>query len=260
MVHSHIEMGAGKISGTMKDVLCSLLYKLPDSFITISNEVANDLRNRCNVRVRVVENFTQRRGLGNLEDAPPLYTEKEYYKLILPGRLLNKQKGQLDLVKALKIVRDKTSHNFVCYIVGDGPDKNLIYTEIENLNLNENIFMLGNRNDLLSIMYECDLVVLPSIFEGVPLVLLEAAILDKDVIASDIIGFKNYLSRNDVFIPNSPNSLAKKIISKLQKNTIKAKYNASLKYLISRDEKLFTHDFCEALNELSLDFFKEKNK
>jgi len=164
------------------------------------------------------------------------------------------------LVKALKIVSEKTSKQIVCYIVGDGPDKDLINTEITKLCLNQNIFMLGNRSDLLSIMYECDLVVLPSIFEGVPLVLLEAAILGKDIIASDIIGFKEYLSGNDVFSPSNPDSLADKIISKLQKPTIRAVYSKSLQYLISRNEKLFTDDFRKALNALSSGLFIEENK
>lgn len=260
MVHSHVEMGSGKFSGAMKGLLCSILYKLPDSFITISNEVAIELRGNCKAEIKVVENFAQQRDLEHIKEPPALLDDKEYYKLILPGRLLNKQKGQLDLVKALKIVSEKTSQKIVCYIVGDGPDKDLINTEIYKLCLNQNIFMLGNRSDLLSIMYECDLVVLPSIFEGVPLVLLEAAILGKDIIASDIIGFKEYLSGNDVFSPSNPDSLADKIISKLQKPTIRAVYSKSLQYLISRNEKLFTDDFRKALSALSSGLFIEENK
>lgn len=251
MVHSHIEMGSGKLSGTIKDLLCSPLYRLPDSFITISNEVAIELRENCSATIKVVENFAQRKPLVKVEDVPPLFYDKSYYKLILPGRLLNKQKGQLDLVRALKIVSKKTPQNILCYIVGDGPDDSLINNKIKNLDLSHNIFMLGNRSDLLSIMYECDLVVLPSLFEGVPLVLLEAAILDKDIIASDIIGFKNYISTNDVFLPNNPDSLANKIILKLRKDATKSIYNENLERLLSRNEDIFTTDFCKVLNELS---------
>lgn len=251
MVHSHIEMGSKKLSGSIKDLLCSLLYRLPDSFITISNDVATELCESCNVPIKVVENFTQRKPLGKVENPPPLFHDKGYYKLILPGRLLNKQKGQLDLIRALKIVSQRTPAKIICYIVGEGPDKDIINSEIINLNLDKKVFMLGNRNDLLSIMCECNLVVLPSKFEGVPLVLLEAAMLDKDIIASDIIGFKGYLSTNDVFLPNNSESLANKIILKLQKDAVKVIYNKNLDYLISRDEKVFTADFCRTLNELS---------
>ncbi|WP_374707577.1 glycosyltransferase [Escherichia coli] len=40
---------------------------------------------------------------------------------------------------------------------------------IKRYKLSETIHLLGNRNDLVSIMDGCDLVVLPSRFEGVPL-------------------------------------------------------------------------------------------
>ncbi len=251
MVHDHAEMGSIGIGAKIKDILCIPLYKLPNSYITISAEVARDLAKKTNAEIKVVENFVSHRKLVKLDNPPPFIYDESYYKLIIPGRLLNKQKGQLDLIKAVKELDAHDIRRIICYIVGDGPDKGIITSAIKENNLNDNIYVLGNRNDLPSIMNECDLVVLPSRFEGVPLVLLEAAVLEKDIIASDIVGFNNYLSVSDVFEPNSPSAISKKILSKIKGDSPKAKYTKSLKNLISRDHEMFKSDFSSALNSLS---------
>ncbi len=251
MVHDHKEMGDDGIGSILKDFLCIPLYKLPNSFITISAEVAEDLAKKCNVEIKIVENFVTHRTIEKLLSPPPHIYDDNFYKLIIPGRLLNKQKGQIDLIKAIKELDEENLSKVICYIVGDGPDKDTIYEAIEEHKLNKNIFVLGNRSDLPGIMSECDLVVLPSRFEGVPLVLLEAATLNKDIIASDIVGFNNYLSESDVFKPKSPSDISRKIISKMQGDTPKTQYKNSLKVLISRDHEMFKVDFCGALKSLS---------
>lgn len=251
MVHNHVEMEPEKLSSKIKDILCFPLYKLPNSFITISEEVADELMVKCNVQVKVVENFSQRKLATKIINAPLHFYDKSYYKILLPGRLLNKQKGQLDLIKAISTLDNKLKGRMVCYIVGDGPDKDLIQNKINELDLNDTVFVLGNRTDLLSLMEGSDLIVLPSIFEGVPLVLLEAALLNKDIIASDIVGFKNYLSKDDVFPPKDPESLANKIASKMQDITIKAKYSNDLEQLLLRNDEIFKADFYKALDDLS---------
>lgn len=248
MVHSHREMGGDSLVSTIKDFLCKPLYHLPDSYITISDAVKQELSKKCNVYIHVVENFIQQQQINQINEPPPLFDEDGYFKIVVPGRLQNKQKGQLDFINAFDRIRDKINKPVVCYFVGNGPDFDLLQNKVENTKLNNIIFLLGNRNDLLNIMMGSNLVVLPSRFEGVPLVLLEAASLNATILASNIIGFNNYLPAECLFETRDIDSLASKLIEKINnKNATMIEYNKSLIDLIRRNKKEFTDDFYNAL-------------
>ncbi|HHT5712943.1 TPA: glycosyltransferase [Raoultella ornithinolytica] len=251
MVHSHSQMEQKSTSTIIKDLLCAPLYKLPDSFITISDAVARDLTKKSTANVLVVENFIDKKNFKQIDNIPPSFNAKDIFKILLPGRLLNKQKGQLDFIEAIKYLINDNLQGIVCYIVGDGPDKSIISERINQYKLNGIIHLLGNRNDLVSIMDGCDLVVLPSKFEGVPLVLLEAAMLRKQIIASDIVGFNDYLYDGCLFEPSNPVSLANKIKEFLNSDVNDTKYKATLNNVLTRDENRFKNDFIAALKKLS---------
>ncbi|EMO8771104.1 glycosyltransferase [Klebsiella variicola] len=251
MVHYHFQMEQRSISTIIKDMLCVPLYKLPNSFITISNAVANDLKKKTSANVLVVENFIDKKNYQEIDNPPPSFNEKNVIKIVLPGRLLNKQKGQLDFVEAINYLKNENCKDIVCYIVGEGPDKKIINEHIKRYKLSETIHLLGNRNDLVSIMDGCDLVVLPSRFEGVPLVLLEAALLQKHIIASDIVGFNDYLHAECLFKPSNPISLANKIKEYIKSDGKPTYYKATLSNVLMRNENQFKNDFITALKKLS---------
>lgn len=61
-----------------------------------------------------------------------------------------------------------------CILVGEGELRPIIEEKIKNLGLENNIYLLGIRNDVDKILKEIDLFILPSNYEGLGLVLLEA--------------------------------------------------------------------------------------
>ena len=250
MVHSHREMGGESIVNKIKDSLCKPLYHLPDSFITISHSVKNELTKKCNVPISVVENFVQQKKKSIMKLEPPFFTDPSIYKILIPGRLLNKQKGQLDFINVFKEIKNKVNKKAVCYIVGDGPDYSMFDNEIGKEKLKGSIFLLGNRDDLLNIMAGSDLVVLPSRFEGVPLVLLEAASLNANVLASDIIGFNDYLPQCNLFVAKNLESLKTKTIEKINNPDSTGQYRKELIELIQRRECDFTNDYYIAISLL----------
>lgn len=69
-------------------------------------------------------------------------------------------------------------------IVGDGEQKDVIVAEIERLGLNGKVTMLGRRTDILSIMASLDVFVMTSLSEGLPNVLLEAALVGTPVVST----------------------------------------------------------------------------
>ena len=69
-------------------------------------------------------------------------------------------------------------------IVGDGPLRDQLEKASQTYHLDGRVRFLGHREDVPNLMAACDLVVLPSAFEGLPNVLLEAMRLRKPVVAT----------------------------------------------------------------------------
>lgn len=76
----------------------------------------------------------------------------------------------IDLMSNLVRINPK----FKCILVGDGDLRDIIEEKVKNLNLENNIYLLGIRDDVNNILKEIDIFILPSTYEGLGLVLLEA--------------------------------------------------------------------------------------
>lgn len=72
------------------------------------------------------------------------------------------------------------------YILGEGPLRNSLNKLINSLKLSDNVFLMGQKRNPFYIMKECDLFVLPSLYEGQSMVLLEALTIGINIMASKI--------------------------------------------------------------------------
>ncbi|MFC3169088.1 glycosyltransferase [Paracoccus fontiphilus] len=73
-------------------------------------------------------------------------------------------------------------------LVGEGPGMARLRRWADRLGLTGSIRFLGRRDDVPALMAGADLLVLPSGFEGLPLVLLEAMSIGLPVVATDVTG------------------------------------------------------------------------
>ena len=78
-------------------------------------------------------------------------------------------------------------------LIGEGKLKSEISKKISDNDLQENIFLLGKRNDVLKLMPLCKAFLLPSHIEGLPGVILEAMFSKIPVIAYDVGGVSEVL-------------------------------------------------------------------
>ena len=76
----------------------------------------------------------------------------------------------------------------VLLLVGEGPEEDRMRRRAARLGLADRVRFLGRRDDVPALMTEADLLVLPSAFEGLPLVVLEAMAAGLPVVASRIGG------------------------------------------------------------------------
>lgn len=90
------------------------------------------------------------------------------------GRL-HFQKNQNFLLDIFYEIRKK-NHNTVLWLIGDGEDKAKLQEKVKSLELEQYVKFMGNRSDIHKLLQAMDLFVLPSIFEGFGIALLEAQV------------------------------------------------------------------------------------
>jgi glycosyltransferase involved in cell wall biosynthesis len=102
--------------------------------------------------------------------------------VVFAGRLAP-QKGVADLIAALDLLQHVLPE-VRTLIAGDGP----LRSELENLahdfHLHGRVKFLGHREDVPRLLAAADMLVLPSLYEGLPNVVLEAMQLGKPVVAT----------------------------------------------------------------------------
>jgi glycosyltransferase involved in cell wall biosynthesis len=102
------------------------------------------------------------------------------------GRLVE-QKGHKYLLDAFKVMEDGFP-DMKLLIVGDGPLMKTLKEQVSNLGLEGKVIFTGLRTDISELLAIMNIFVLPSITEGLPLVLLEAMAAGKPVVASAVSG------------------------------------------------------------------------
>lgn len=103
------------------------------------------------------------------------------------------QKDPSTFIKALKNIE---AENYIVLMCGDGELTDDVKNEVKTLGLQDKVFFLGYRNDLYKIINAIDIFVLPSLWEGLPYVLLETMFFGKAVIVSDVVGNKDVVKDN----------------------------------------------------------------
>jgi CDP-glycerol glycerophosphotransferase len=123
------------------------------------------------------------------------------------GRL-SPEKGHERLIRAFREECASDPDNQLV-LVGDGPLKGSLASLIAGLGLQDNVLLLGALDNPFAVVKRADCFVLPSLHEGQGLVLLEALILGKTVIATDISGPRSVLSSGEgLLVENSQDGIS----------------------------------------------------
>lgn len=104
-------------------------------------------------------------------------------KIIQVGRLneVKNHKFSLQVAEELK----KRNIDFTMYFVGQGPLEESLKTRVDNNNLTDKVKFLGVRSDITEIMTGSDYMIMPSLHEGFPVVLVESQATGLKAIISD---------------------------------------------------------------------------
>lgn len=117
-------------------------------------------------------------------------TSYQKTKIGFIGRL-SEQKGLVYLIEAIKLLDKEEIHLF---IVGDGDLKDELLQKVQELGIAEKITFLGYREDTTAIINSCDFMVMPSLYEGLPLTLIEYFQNGKTVVGTTIPGIEEVVT------------------------------------------------------------------
>nr|WP_295761721.1 glycosyltransferase family 1 protein [uncultured Intestinibacter sp.] len=192
IAHSHnTEMGEG-IKGMMYKIFSYPTRYIADYFFACSN-----LAGICRFGKDIVykKNYLV---LKNAIDSEKfIYNESirknKRKELGIEGKFVignvarfNIQKNHEYLIEIFKLVIQK-NENAILMLVGDGERKELIIDKINKYKLGSKVIFTGVRDDVHDIMKAMDVFVFPSLYEGLPVTLIEAQAAGLPCLISDTI-------------------------------------------------------------------------
>lgn len=113
-------------------------------------------------------------------------------------------KNQAFLLELLAQLQGRRS-GVVALLVGEGPDRTALLQRAGQLGIASSVLLTGRREDVPALMAAMDLFVMPSLFEGLPLTLVEAQASGLSCLASEAITREADLTGNVRFLSlNAP--------------------------------------------------------
>ncbi len=164
--------------------------------IACTGQVKNVLIHRDGLpasKVRVVSNgINLDRFQGDERvDLSEFAVPQDHTTIAIVGRY-HPVKGHLYFLDVFAQLRAKYKVSLLC--IGDGEMREAIQEKIDKLGLSEDVHLCGFRSDVPALLNAVDIVAVPSELEGLPMVVLEAMVRAKPVVAHDVGGIADVIS------------------------------------------------------------------
>ncbi len=106
-----------------------------------------------------------------------------------------------------------TNHPWRLIIAGSGPCEEALRADVSRLGLRDQVAVVGWLDEPLKAYAAADMVLLPSLFEGLPRVLIEAQAAALPTVASDVKGNREVVTAETGFLcpPHDPQAFADKL-------------------------------------------------
>lgn len=111
----------------------------------------------------------------------------------------DKVKNHIFLIDIFEALLQKNS-NAVLFLIGTGETQKDIYERVCEKDLTERVKFLGAREDIPQLLQMLDIFVLPSLYEGLPLTLVEAQAADLPCVVSDVVSQEAQITGNIKFV------------------------------------------------------------
>lgn len=205
-----------------------------DGEIGVSKAVCNYLKNRRPGKIdrskihliyngidveEILCNFNKPIGKND-----PAFNKHDHYLIGCVGRL-TEQKGYPYIFQAIPDIL-KHIPNCLVQIAGDGELKEELLSLVNCLGISDHVEFLGLRENVPLLMHQWNIFVLPSLWEGLPTVVMEAMVCELPVIATNIPGTNELVVDNETGIlvtERDSKSLAQAILEVSSNSELRAR-------------------------------------
>lgn len=162
-----------------------------DRIITVSIDIKENLSKKINPqKIVTIHNSVNISAIKPVRSADDIKNELgiKLNQLLIGtvGRMVA-IKGFDILLSAIRIII-ATKPEIMLLLAGDGPLKPALMQRAQELHIGENVMFLGFREDIVDIINCFDIFVISSHHEGIPTAMLEAMVLKKAVISTNVGG------------------------------------------------------------------------
>lgn len=241
-----------------------LLYRLGQSFVSgviaVSPDTATSYRQYAggNPNVEVVPNAVDTEMYPAQVDRAAVRQSVGLEPpdiVVVVVATFKRQKGHVHLVDAIEKAVD-TLPRLRVVLVGDGDLRHGIEQMVDDRQLTDHFRFLGSRNDVPDLLAAADVFVLPSLWEGLSVALLEAMASGIPVIATDVSGTREVVVDGETGLlvpPGAPEPLANALLSTVADGHAAATRATEARTIVS------TRYSARAQAELLLDVFGLKD-
>lgn len=237
----------------LRDLACRYIYRLADGYITLSDFQTSMLQRFTSEKqnVHVITNPIEFD--YPVTDRDALLSEGDTINIAVVGRIVFKQKNQDVLIEVAKQLRDKLE-NFMIHVIGDGADRKELETMVSSSGIDDVITLHGwmDKKDLPSYLTDSiDIMLIPSHYEGLPLILLESVYLKKPFLISHLGFTSDYpIPESYLVDQNNPDDICRKLISLVQ-GFDPAEYEKLRGYILEQHSMpTFTRNVMETFNSI----------
>ena len=204
-IENNIGNGINKlIYNYIYNFLIKLLYNKSDKIITVSKYMGIDLIKNYGIKESKIDTIYNGVDDKKIEKLKLESLSDEEYKIFKSPVIINvgatsEQKGQWHLIKIMPELR-KYIPDIQLVILDQGAYYNKLKKLVQSLNLKECIHLMGAKSNPYKYMYNADIFVLTSLYEGFPNVLVEAMSVGLPIVSVDCKSGPRELLNDDINI------------------------------------------------------------
>ncbi|MHB1926790.1 MAG: glycosyltransferase [Leptospirillum sp.] len=202
----------------VENFLDRLLSRATDAIFCVTGQVMQSMKADAGLprhKLVTIENglpFPDHPGCGRSSARTRLDLPEQAKVMAVIGRF-STQKNHAGFLQALEEVVKEHPETIVLF-VGEGELEPSVREEVAMRNLSGHVRFLGQRRDIPEILEALDLLVVPSLWEGLPNVMLEAMAAGIPVVATSVGGIPDVLThqKTGVMCEPTPDSLSQAMV------------------------------------------------
>lgn len=183
IAHSHAtKFSDSKLKSLRNNILCKNLKQMTNYYAACSYEAGEFLFGRnsmINDEVKIIKNAIEidkyKFSISKRKEfRKELNFDSDDYLIGCIGRLSPQKNLSFALEVFRELVKKNDAKNYKLLIVGEGPELEKLEDLTNKYKINDKVVFMGFRNDIQDILSGIDLFFMPSIYEGLPVIGVEA--------------------------------------------------------------------------------------